>query len=81
VAEPVPELEPAKRPVLSPDPEQTWRPEQRRRPTYPIERRRFWQRETAEYVLLLMVVVALIMLVMFGMLVSNFVHAAHTANG
>jgi hypothetical protein len=81
VADPVPEPEPPKRPVLSPDPEQLWRPEPRRRGRPPHEQRRFWQRETAEYVLLLMIVVVVIMLVMFGMLVSSFLHVAHSTKG
>ena len=81
MADPVAEPEPLKRPVLSPDPEQLWRPEARRRGRAPHEQRRFWQRETAEYVLLVMIVVVVIMLVMFGILVSSFFHAVHSAGG
>jgi hypothetical protein len=73
VAEPVPAPEPVKRPVLSPDPEQTWRPGPRK-PTQFQENRAFWKLETQQYVLLLMAVVVIIGIVMVIVLLSSIVH-------
>ena len=81
MADPVPEPESPKRPVLSPDPEQLWRPEPRRRARPPERHRPFWRLESSQYVLLLMAIVVVIMLVMFGVLVSSFLHAAHSTHG
>jgi hypothetical protein len=85
VAEPVPEPvlepevpdvpEPLRRPVLSPDPQQTWRPSPRRRAEV-RERRALWQLESKQYVLFLMLVVSVVMLIMLGVLLSEFMHAA-----
>jgi hypothetical protein len=72
VADPVPEPEPPKRPVLSPD-----GPRQFQQPHEP---RPFWRLESHQYVLVLMVVVLVIMLVMFGVLVSSFFHAAQSSS-
>lgn len=80
VPEPAGEPEPPKRPVVSAELEPTWRP--RPRPVqYLHEQRPFWQLESQQFVLVLMAVVAVVMLVMFGMLVSSFFHAAHSAGG
>jgi hypothetical protein len=81
VADPVPEPEPPKRPVLSPDPDQIWRPAPRRQVRDTSERRPFWRLESAQYVIVIMVVVAVIMLVMFGMLLSTFFHATQSTSG
>lgn len=88
MTEPVPEPagepeppEPPRRPVLSPDPEQTWRPGPRRPVPYQREYRPFWRLESHQYVLLLMAVVAVVMLVMFGLLVSSFFHAVASPGG
>ena len=80
MADPVPEPAPPERPVLSPEPAQAWPPGPRRF-QQPQEQRPFWHLESSQVVILLMVVVVVIMMVMFGLLVSGFVHAAHSAKG
>lgn len=85
MAEPVPdqagEPEPLKRPVVSPVLDPAWQPGPRSRVQQVQEERAFWRLESSQYVLVLMALVAVVMLVMFGMLLLSFYHAAHTSSG
>jgi hypothetical protein len=70
VAELVPAEEPARRPTLSPDPEQAWHPGPRR--TQPEEVGPMWRHmEPAHVVLGLIAVVIVIMVIMVVALVSG----------
>ena len=85
MAEPVPEpvepelLDSPTRPALSPDPQQAWRPGPPRRAEVQEQRPILLRLESRQYVLLLMAIVAVIMLVMLGILVTDFLHAAQSA--
>ena len=70
MAEPVPAEEPARRPVLSPDPEQSWRPGPRRTP--PEEIGPLWRHlEPAQVVLALMALVVVVMVILVAALVTG----------
>jgi hypothetical protein len=70
VAELVPAEEPARRPVLSPDPEQAWRPGPRR--TQPEEAGPAWRHlEPAHVVLGLIALVIVVMVVLIAVLLSG----------
>jgi hypothetical protein len=70
VAELVPAEEPARRPVLSPDPEQSWRPGPRR--TQPEESGPLWRHlEPAHVVLGLMALVVVVMVLLVAALVTG----------
>lgn len=70
MAELVPAEEPARRPVLSPDPEQSWRPGPRR--TQPEEVGPVWrQMEPAHVVLGMIAFVIMIMVILIAVLVSG----------
>jgi hypothetical protein len=70
VAELVPAEEPARRPVLSPDPEQSWRPGPRR--TQPEEVGPLWRHmEPAHVVLGLIALVIVIMMILIAVLLTG----------
>jgi hypothetical protein len=70
VAELVPASEPAQRPVLSPDPEQAWRPGPRR--TQPEEVGPVWRHmEPAHVVLGMIALVIMVMVILIAVLVSG----------
>jgi hypothetical protein len=70
VAELVPASEPARRPVLSPDPEQSWRPGPRRTP--PEEAGPIWRHfEPAHVVLGLIALVIVVMLILVAVLLTG----------
>ena len=71
MTEVVPAPEPARRPTLSPDPEQIWRPGPRRE--QPLEETGpFWRRwEAAHVVLGLIALVIVVMLVLIAVLLLN----------
>jgi hypothetical protein len=71
VTEVVPAPEPARRPTLSPDPEQTWRPGPRRVQA-PAQGGPFWRRwEAAHVVLGLIALAVVVMLILVALLVLN----------
>jgi hypothetical protein len=70
VAELVPAEEPARRPVLSPDPEQAWRPGPRR--TQPEEVGPLWRHmEPAHVVLGMIALVIVVMAILIAVLLSG----------
>ncbi|HEX4089267.1 MAG TPA: hypothetical protein VHZ33_11150 [Trebonia sp.] len=70
MAELVPAEEPARRPVLSPDPEQSWRPGPRR--TQPEEVGPLWRHmEPAHVVLGLIALVIVIMMILIAVLLTG----------
>jgi hypothetical protein len=70
VAELVPASEPAQRPVLSPDPEQSWRPGPRR--TQPEEVGPVWRHmEPAHLVLGMIALVIVVMVILMAALVTG----------
>ena len=70
MAELVPASEPARQPVLSPDPEQSWRPGPRR--TQPAETGPGWRQfEPAHVVLAMIAVVLVVMLILVAALVTG----------
>lgn len=69
MTEVVPAPEPARRPTLSPDPEQAWRPGPRRTQA-PAESAPFWRRwEAAHVVLGLIALAVVVMLILVALLV------------
>ena len=72
MTEVVPAPEPARRPTLSPDPEQTWRPGPRRQQP-PEETGPFWRRWEATHVVLgLIALVIVVMLILIAALLLNW---------
>ena len=72
MTEVVPAPEPARRPTLSPDPEQTWRPGPRRQQP-PEETGPFWRRSEATHVVLgLIALVIVVMLILIAALLLNW---------
>jgi len=70
MAELVPSSEPAQRPVLSPDPEQSWRPGPRRTP--PEEVGPVWRHmEPAHVVLGMIALVIVVMVILIAVLLSG----------